>query len=402
MRREDLLREAVRGVRLHPVRSASTAAGFAAGAAAAVALLAITGGARAEILRRIEALGTDRIAVRPVGEPAEGAPPPLTYGDAEDLARSFPFVRALAPIRVVDSQVLMPSERVSVRVVGTTPDLFRLRRLRFARGRAFAVRDVRRGGHACVLGALAARRLVPAGEAYGALVKVGGNWYRVVGVLAPANSAEGRVGGEEENAGRDVYLPITQTFASEAARRQPVDELWMAVDASVEPEAAAGVLERALERRHGGRQHFAVTTAARLLSEHRATRGLLNELLLLVSLAAFVLGGVGMAVVSSQSVRHRTREIAIRRAVGAQQGEVLAQFVVEGVLVASAGALAGVAFGVAASGVAAWVGDWPWMLSPLAALLAYAVAIVVGMLATLYPAACAAALDPVSALRLER
>jgi ABC-type antimicrobial peptide transport system permease subunit len=402
VRADDLLREAVRGVRLRPMRSALTAAAFAAGTAAAVALLAITGGARAEILRRIEALGIDLIAVRPVGEPAPGDPPPLTYGDAEDLRRSLAFVRAIAPVRVLDSDVLMPSERVSVRVVGATAELFALRRLRFERGRAFSAQQVARGDGVCVLGALAARRLVPSGDAYGALVKIGGNWYRVIGVLAPANLAEGGPGNEDENAGRDVYLPITQTFAADAFHRQALAEAWIAVDGRVDPEAAAPVLERALERRHGGRQHFAVTTAARLLAEHRATRGLLNQLLLLMSLAAFALGGVGMMTVSWQNVRNRTREIAIRRAVGARRGEVLAQFVLEGIALGLAGALLGVVVGLAGSGVASWIGGWPWMLSPLAGLLALAVALAVATLSTLYPAAHAAALDPVSALRLDR
>jgi putative ABC transport system permease protein len=402
VRAEDLLRDAVRGIRLRRVRSALAAAGFAAGAAAAVALLAITGGARAEILRRLEALGIDLIALRPVGETPPGTPPPLTYGDAEDLGRSLGFVRALAPVRVLAADVQMPSERVSVRVVGTTPDLFALRRLRFERGRAFTEEEVARGDGVCVLGAVAARRLVSSGDAYGALVKIGGNWYRVIGVLAPAKSAEGGRGDEEENAGRDVYLPITQTFAADASRRQALAEAWVAVRARVDPEAAAIVIERALERRHGGRQHFAVTTAARLLSERRATRGLLNQLLLAVSLTAFALGGVGMTTVSWQNVRSRTREIAIRRAVGARRAEVLAQFVVEGVLVALGGALVGIVVGVAGSWVAARFGGWPWMLSPLAGPGALAVALAVATLSTLYPAAHAAALDPVSALRLDR
>jgi ABC-type antimicrobial peptide transport system permease subunit len=236
----------------------------------------------------------------------------------------------------------------------------------------------------------------------GALVKIGGNWYQVIGVLAASNSADGGPGDEDENAGRDVYLPITQTFAADAFRRQALAEAWVAVDGKVDPEAAAPVLERALERRHGGRQHFAVTTAGRLLAEHRATRGLLNQLLLLVSLAAFALGGVGMMTVSWQNVRNRTREIAIRRAVGARREEVLAQFVLEGVVLALAGAILGVVVGLAGSGVAAWIGGWPWMLSPLAGLLALAVALAVATLSTLYPAAHAAALDPVSALKLDR
>ncbi len=402
MKLDDLVRDALRGIRLHRARSLWTAAGFAAGTAAAVALFAITGGARVEILRRLEALGTDLVAVRPVGQAPRGAPPALDYGDAEALRAELGFVRALAPVRRVESSVLLPTERVSVGVVGTTAEFFALRRLRFQRGRAFTAAEVARGDAVCVLGATAARRLVFAAEAYAALVKIGGNWYRVVGVLAPASFGQGRSAGADADEGRDVYLPITSTFAADAFHRQALAEAWLGIDTRVDPEAAAPVVERALERRHEGRQHFEVSTAARLLAEQRATRGLLNQLLFLVALAAFLLGGVGMTSVAWQNVRSRTREIAIRRAVGARQGEVLAQFLLEGCLLALAGAAAGVVVGIAGSGAAALVGGWPWMLSPPQGALAVAIALGVAVLATLHPAAYAAALDPVSALRLER
>jgi putative ABC transport system permease protein len=129
---------------------------------------------------------------------------------------------------------------------------------------------------------------------------------------------------------------------------------------------------------------------------------LLNRLLALVCGGAFLLGAVGTMTVSWQNVRDRTREIAIRRAVGARRDEVLAQFLLEGIVVASAGAAAGVVLGVVGSGVAAWANGWPWMLSPLGGLLAIALALGVAAVSTLYPAARAAALDPVTALRFER
>ena len=396
----DLFAEALRGVRLHRVRSLSTAAGFAAGTAAAIALFAITGGARAEILRRIEALGTDLVTVRPVGEIAKGAPPPLTYGDAEALGRSLGFVRTVAPVRALDSEVLLPTERVKVRVVGTTPDLFTLRRLRFRRGRAFTAEETARGDAVCVLGAAAARRLVPAGEAYGGLVKIGGNWYRVVGILA----AESEFGAEfaQEFTGRDVYLPITHTFSPDAVTRQALAEAWLSVGSGIDPDDAAPVLERVLERRHEGQQHFEVATAVNLLSQHRATSGLLNRLLLLVAVAAFASGGIGMTAVSWQNVRSRTREIAIRRAVGAQSTEVLAQFVLEGLVLAGAGAAVGIVAGTVASGGAAALAGWPWTPSVAGTFFTLAIALAVAVASTLAPASYAARLDPVSALRLER
>jgi ABC-type antimicrobial peptide transport system permease subunit len=402
MKSGDLVNDATRGVRLHRVRSGLTATGFAAGAAAAVALFAITGGARAEILRRLAALGIDLVVVRPVGEAATGSPPALTFGDADSLSRALRFVRAVAPVRAVESSILLPTERVSVRAIGTTAEFFTLRRLRFQRGRAFDAGEVARGDRVCVLGSEAARRFVVSGEVYGSLVKVGGNWYRVIGVLAAEFPGGAEWAGAGTNPGREIYLPITNTFGADAFRRQALSEAWLAIDSGVDPEAAAPIVERVLENRHEGKQHFEVSTAARLLSEHHATRGLLNRLLLLVSLAAFALGGVGMTTASFQNVRSRIREIAIRRAVGARRSEVLAQFVLEGVVLASVGAVFGIAAGIVGSGIASWMSDWPWMLSPLEAALTFALAITIAVLSTLYPSAYAATLDPVVALRLER
>ena len=401
MTARDLLADALRGVRLHRARSLLTAAGFAAGTAAAIALFAITGGARAEILRAIEALGTDLVAVRPVGEPARGAPPPLTFGDALAVDEALRFVRTVAPVRVLDAEVLLPTERITVRVIGTTPDLFTLWRMRFRRGRPFTAAETARGEAVCVLGPTAARRLVPGADPYGGLVKIGGNWYRVVGVLA-AEADLGADSTDKSNTARDVYLPITHTFSTDSSARQGLAEAWLSIDEGTDPEAAAPVVERALERRHGGQQHFEVATAARLLSQHRVASGLLNQLLLLVSIAAFAAGGVAMMAVTWQNVRSRTREIAIRRAVGAQSAEVLCQFVLEGVVLAVSGAVIGIAVGIAASGVAAVAGGWPWMLSMTKAALTLSIALAVAVASTLAPASYAARLDPVTALRLER
>jgi putative ABC transport system permease protein len=109
-----------------------------------------------------------------------------------------------------------------------------------------------------------------------------------------------------------------------------------------------------------------------------------------------------MMSVCWQNVRERTREIAIRRAVGARQSEVLAQFVLEGLVLAGAGAAAGTVIGLAGSGMAAWIGGWPWTVSPLEVASSVAVALVIGLVSALYPASYAAALDPVTALRFER
>jgi putative ABC transport system permease protein len=224
----------------------------------------------------------------------------------------------------------------------------------------------------------------------------------VVGVLAADATLEGAVGAGVEGAGREVYLPITSTLRDAMAGREGVREIWLRIHDGIGPEQAAPVVERALLRRHDGRRGFEVATPERLLRQQRAARGLLDLLLGLVAAAAFALGGVGMMSVAWQAVAERTGEIAVRRAVGARRGEILAQFLVEGALLAGAGALAGVVAGAAVSAAAAWAAGWPWLLSPGRLFLAAGVAIAVGLLSTFHPASRAASLDPVAALRFER
>ena len=395
----DLVREAARGVRLHRLRSLLTAASFSAGTAAAVALFAITGGARAEILRQIRALGADVVSVRPLGEPARGEAPPLTFADVEALRGELAFIREAAPVRAVESRVLLPDQSVTVRVIGTTADYFAVRRLRFDRGRAFSAAETARGAALCVLGAGAARRLIPSGDAYGSLVKVGGNWYRVIGILAADPPAA--AGGEAEGGGREVFLPIASTFERDLSTRQGLREIWLRLEERIDPEGAAPVIERALSRRHEGKRQLEVATAEMLLRQHRAARGLLDTLLGLVAFGAFGLGAVGMASISWQGAAERTREIAVRRAVGARREEILAQFLLEGLVLAAASGVAGASLGALASGLASLLGGWPWLLSPASLAAALAIVLAVGLLSTIYPAYRAATLDPVAALRDE-
>jgi putative ABC transport system permease protein len=319
--------------------------------------------------------------------PERREPPSLTVADAAVLEESLGFVRAVAPVRAVESSVLLPDERVTVNVIGTTPDYFRLRRTRFARGRPFTAAETAAGRSVCVLGAAAARRLDPAGDAYGDLVKVGGGWCRVVGVLAAED--------------RDLFLPIAATLRGDLSGRQALREIVLSVDEHVDPELAAPIVERALLRRHDGRRHFEVVTAETLLRQRRSARGLLDTLLAVVAILAGGLGAVGLASLSWQGVMVRTREIAIRRAVGARREEILAQFLLEGVVLAAAGGALGTVLGALGSGMLALFGGWPWLLSLRALLASWAGVVAVGVAATAYPAYRAATLDPVAALRVD-
>lgn len=392
----DLLRAALDGVRLYRLRSTLTLCSFAAGTAAAVALVAITGGARAELLERLGRLGTDLLRVRAVGVRTPSQPPALTLADGRAIASALPFVDAVAPVRVVDARVLLPDDQFSVQVVGTTPDYFSMRGMRFARGRTFTREESSSGAAVCILGRDTAQRLAARGEVYGSLVKVEERWCRVVGILDTEAFTSGDPGD------RRLYVPIGATLRGDLSARQAVGEILVRIDDHAEPEAGARILRRMLSRRHGGSEPFAVETAEALLEQRRGARGILDRLLGGVAFGALLLGSVALAGQTWQSVSLRRAEIAIRRAVGARRADILLQFLLEGITLAALGAAVGVALGLLGSFWAAALGGWGWVIpaGSLAAMLGTIAILGVG--ASIYPAYRAATLDPVEALRDER
>lgn len=392
----DIARAALGGVRLYRLRSLLTIVSFAAGTAAAVTLLAITSGARSELLDRIQRLGSNLVSVHAVGEAGRDVAPALTLSDAAAIETALPFTRDVAPVRAVPANVLLPDEQVTVQVIGTTPDYFALRGLSFARGRPFSIEENADGRDVCVAGDATARRLARDGLVYGSLVKVGERWCRVVGILEPEASTTG------EDTDRRLYVPIATTLRRDLSSRQALGEILFRVADDVDPERAAQVVRRTLIRRHEGVEHFAIETAQALLRQHRNTRTLLDTLLATVAVLALGLGGAALGSQAWQSVSLRRREIAIRRAIGARRADVLAQFLMEGVMLALAGAAVGATIGVFGSAVAARLGDWPWVLPTRSLATTLTAILALGVAATLYPAYRAATLDPVAALRHER
>jgi putative ABC transport system permease protein len=392
----DLLRSALDGVRLYRIRSTLTLCSFAAGTAAAIALVAITGGARAELLERLGRLGTDLLRVRAVGARAPLQPPALTLADGRAIADALPFVDSVAPVRIVDAQVLLPDDQFAVQVVGTSSDYFSMRGMHFARGRTFTKEEGSAGAAVCIVGRTTAQRLATRGEVYGSLVKIEERWYRVVGILDADTFTSGETGD------RRIYVPIGATLRGDLSPRQSVGEILVRIDEEAEPEASARVLRRMLSRRHGGGEPFAVETAEALLEQRRGARSILDRLLGAIAFGALLLGSVALAGQTWQSVSLRRAEIAIRRAVGARRADILLQFLLEGITLAALGAGAGLVLGLLGSLWAAALGGWSWLVptGSLAAMLGTIALLGVG--ASIYPAYRAATLDPVEALRDER
>jgi putative ABC transport system permease protein len=397
-----LLRLGVRSLKLHRLRSSLSILGVVFGVAAVVAMSSVGEGARRETLAQIASLGIDTVTVRPrPAEPGEKAPAALPAATADSIGRVVPGVRAVAPLRVAELPAEAGGRSASVIAIGTTPAYRDATRLEVAAGRFLADVDVADRKRVAVLGASVARALFPLGSPVGEAVRLAGDWYQVVGVLEGRASPRGRgaaIRGRDVN--RSMLVPLGAL--DRGADRQPdgVDEVVFRVATPEAVVPAAGVA-LALARRATGGEPVEVIVPREILRQRERTQRVFNVVTGAVAAISLLVGGIGIMNIMLASVAERTREVGVRRALGARRRDVAAQFLVESSLLTVAGGLLGSVLGLVGSALIQVFAGWPTAVHPLMLAAALVVALAVGIGFGFYPAWHAAGLDPVEALRQE-
>lgn len=397
---EQLLRLGIESLLLHRLRSTLSVLGVVFGVAAVVAMSSVGEGARREALAQVEALGIDTVTLR-ARRAAGNVSPGLTLRDAEAVRAVLADAVAIAPLREVALAAQSGSRATEIPVLGTTAAYQAAARLTVASGRFLTDLDLRDGKRVAVLGAHAARALLPGEDARGERVELGGDWFQVVGVLDGRPAARGRPGPiRPRDLNRSVLVPIGALDRGDDRRPDGIDEIVLRVGSAETVTAAAEVARKAVGRSSGGAA-FDVIVPREILRQRQRTQRVFDVVLGAVSAIGLVVGGIGIMNVMLAAVAERTREVGIRRAHGARRRDIAAQFLVESSLMAGAGGLAGAALGVAAAEAIQRVAGWPTALSAAMLFAALLVALLVGVGFGLYPAWRAAALDPVEALRQE-
>jgi putative ABC transport system permease protein len=396
-----LLRLGLRSLLLHKLRSTLSILGVVFGVAAVTAMSSVGEGARRESIAQIGALGIDTVTLRaraaaPGSEPGPG----LSLRDAESVGRVVPELRAVAPVRVATLTASAGSRQLDVTVVGTTPAYRDASRIALASGRFVSDLDVSDGKRIAVLGAGVAGALFPFGDARGP-VRVGEEWFHVVGVLegrAAASSRPGPIRALDVN--RAIFVPLPALDRGADPRPEGVDEIVFRVSDASRVAAAAAVARRVAERSSGGAA-FDVVVPREILRQQERTQRIFNVVTGAIAAISLLVGGIGIMNIMLAGVAERTREVGVRRALGATRRDVASQFLVESSLLTVAGGVAGAALGVAGSFLIQRFAAWPTALSPLMLLLALAMALAVGVGFGFYPAWRAAHLEPMEALRHE-
>ncbi|HNW59368.1 MAG TPA: ABC transporter permease [bacterium] len=397
------------GIRSHKMRSILTALGIIFGVAAVIAMLSIGEGAKQEALEQIQLMGMNNILINdiPIENEEDGTGRTnlsrgLALEDATALQTINPLLSVAIPERSVKSQLYYGQESVEATVVGTMPEYERVMAFSPQQGAFFNYEDVSEARRVCVLGAELRWALFLFQDPVGQRIKIGQQWYTVLGVMEEKPSA-GAGSGISDNLNNNVYIPITaavkrfprSVFASE------IDRIIVQVKDSGRIQEAATVVKASISRRHNLVNDFTITIPEALLRQKQQTQRIFNIVMGAIAGISLLVGGIGIMNIMLASVMERTREIGVRRAVGARQLDILGQFLVEAMVLSFVGGLLGVVLGFILTKVIALYAGWRTLVSFSAIILAFTVSAAVGIIFGIYPARQAAKLDPIVSLRYE-
>jgi putative ABC transport system permease protein len=411
----------LRSLALHKLRSSLTVLGIIFGVSSVIAMLSIGEGANWEAQEQIKKLGSQNIilkSVKPKEEEQAGVARSevVEYGlNQEDFTRvsqTIPGVRGLVPMRIARADGRQGIHRIDIQVVGTLPQFLDAANGRPARGRFITPHDVSTLKNICVLGSQVARALFPAADPLGNVVKVGSDFYDVVGIMEESGGASGTGGIDADDRNKDVYIPIT-TFdrrfgetlvravsGSRHMERVAIHQIIVSLESDEAVPAAAQAMRGLLNRFHEDGDVDVVVPLELLIQKER-TKRIFNIVLGSIAAISLLVGGIGIMNIMLATITERTREIGIRRALGAKRRDITVQFLIETVVLSTCGGLLGIVLGTAIPfGVQATSG-MKTIVTTYSLTVSFGISVAVGIIFGLYPARRAAMMDPIEALRRE-
>jgi len=409
------VRLGVKTLLLHKLRSMLTMLGVVFGVSSVVAMLAVGEGASQEALERIRMLGSNNIIIEST-KAAEDQNAGnrriniygLTYDDADRIEQSFARVTNVVPVKSLKREGRLGRRTAELRVMGTTPGWFELVPRPLVAGRRLVDADVASLSSSLVLTEHGARKLLATEETIGNTVTIAGSIYEVVGIVEAASAGSVETPDEQE----DAYIPISTarqrfgdlnvTRSSGSFLREQVElhSILVRVDGDDAVEGTASGIRTMLERFHKV-QDYNIAVPLALLQEAKRTRDRWNIVLGSIAGISLLVGGIGIMNIMLASVTERTREIGIRRAIGAKKIQIISQFLIETVVLSVIGGIVGIALGFAIPWAVTRFAGMPTEITAWSIALAAGISVGVGVIFGLYPAARAANLDPIEALRHE-
>ncbi|MDX1563757.1 MAG: ABC transporter permease [Phycisphaeraceae bacterium] len=412
----------IKSLMLHKLRSFLTILGVVFGVGSVVSMLSVGEGASRDALSYIKRLGASTLlieSVKPIEEmDASSAASQrwhsafgLRYADEPRLS-ALPHVVRTVPAKLLNNREARVGERTAnVRIVGTTPEWFELIRRPLIAGRVLDGKDMREGDGVCVLSEQAARDLLPGTAAIGQDITIGSKYhFRVVGVIQADKGSAGGV--QTPDQPYDMYIPLNvvrqryhdtdrQKNAGTYSREEvELHRIIVEVDdvRYVKPTAVAA---REMLGRFHSRLDYEIKVPLALIRQAQATQRVFGIVLASIASISLLVGGIGIMNIMLASVTERTREIGVRRAIGAKRRQIIGQFLIETVVLSLVGGVIGVALGVMVPSFITAFTQMSTVVTVWSVLLSLGISVLVGVIFGLYPAYRAAAVDPIVALRHE-
>ncbi len=427
------VRLGIKSLWLHRLRSLLTVLGIVFGVCSVIAMLAIGEGASFEAQELIKNLGSQNIILQSVKPPEEEKVSQgsqtyvlsygLTYADIQAIRATIPGVIVVVPGRLIQDYVWNISRRVDSRIVGTVPWYPEMRNHRVAQGRFFTDAEMENQSNVCVLGADVADKLFPLDVPVGGTVRVGGGLYaggntyfHVIGVMEPQSQGTkdgATADGDLVGVGNCIYVPleslkryygdilITVRTGGEEYVKVILHEVTVKVDRREEVVHVSQAIKALLDHKHNKKADYRMIVPLEQLRQAEETKRIFSVVLGSIAAISLLVGGIGIMNIMLASVTERTREIGIRRALGANRRDIVVQFLMETVMLAGAGGIIGVVLGVSIPHFVTVFAHMKTIVTIWSPLLAFTISGIVGVVFGLYPALRAAAMDPVEALRHE-
>jgi putative ABC transport system permease protein len=405
----ELIRLALQSLATNKMRSCLTVLGIIIGIAAVIALLAIGQGAKQETDKQIQTLGTNIIFIRNGSASSGnvsmgvGTANTLTWEDATAIRKICPAVENVVPGMQGPLQVQYGYMNTNTTVCAVTPEYPFVRNFYASKGRFFNEGDMARNSRVCLLGETVVETLFGREDPVGKSVLIRGEIFKVIGVMEHKGASMFMDQDDQ------VFIPLStgmfRLFGFRPSRGHTVG--FIMVEAKTADDVLPAVFEitNVLRLRHKIRapfvDDFAIRTQAELMQTAESVTSVFTILLGSTAGISLLVGGIGIMNIMLVSVTERTREIGIRKAIGAKQRDILMQFVIEATVLSFAGGLVGIVFGIAASFLVASLVHWTTIVTPQSVILSFGVSIVIGLFFGIYPARRAARLHPIDALRFE-
>lgn len=442
MKKIENLKIGLAELRSNKLRTALTMLGIIFGVGAVIAMLSIGEGARQETLEQIELMGTNNIIInqKAIKTEAKGKDqnkasfsPGLSNKDAQAIKDLNPFVDDVTYQKEMPTTIIYKSEIIQSKIVGTTEQYISIYNSQLSAGIFFKKHHLDDFANVCVIGPGIKQKLFKFEDPIKKQIKIGTSWFTVLGVIAKKNVSSSGV----QNIGMrdfndDIYIPYTtmaykmtmseeeqQTMffgggmrfsvtrgfmgadQSDVVDRSTVDQITVKIKKDLPVDKAGDLISRQLLRRHYGTEDYEIVIPEALLEQKQKTQKIFNIVMGAIAGISLLVGGIGIMNIMLANILERTREIGIRRAIGATRNDVLSQFLYEAMVISILGGLLGVVVGFILTSLITTYAEWRTIITPFSVLLAFFVSVLVGVGFGSYPAKKAADKDPIESLRYE-